>query len=564
MAARLIAALVLGVLVTAFAAPAAMAQTRSLKLYYVHTGEKAEIVYKRNGRYDQAGLNKLNRFLRDWRRNEPTKMDPRLFDVVWEVYRQTGARDYVHVVSAYRSPATNDMLRRTRGGQAKKSQHMLGKALDFYIPGVKLTKLREAAMKLQGGGVGYYPRSGSPFVHLDVGSVRAWPRMTRQELVRIFPNGKTLHLPADGKPLPGYQVALADYKKRGGAIQSSGGGNVASSRKSPNLLAALFGGDDEGDDSEDTSAPAAKPAQAPAPEPAETEVATLPGVAEQAPAAQADPAAPSAAVNAFVPERAPIPVARPRIEQVSEVALVAPPNEVPAQAQIDAFASAAAAVPANPTETVAAVMPDLSKIRAPIPQFLPERAAKPATEVAALAPAANGELTGGELTGNVPTPVPAPADAQQATRDPFIPLPIRRPGDLPTAAPEADVAVAALEPAKRSARLGAATGFDTAPVARKGARPSISDAVEKQTTSRNTNPVLTETIISTWALTRGRTQTMADPASRGKRFVASQLKAAPREVYAVGFDQSGGALPHDKFTGSAVNFIKVARFNRGK
>lgn len=556
MAARLFSALVLGILVAAFAAPAAMAQTRSLKLYYVHTGEKAEIVYKRNGRYDQAGLNKLNRFLRDWRRNEPTKMDPRLFDVVWEVYRQTGARDYVHVVSAYRSPATNDMLRRTRGGQAKKSQHMLGKALDFYIPGVKLTALREAAMKLQGGGVGYYPRSGSPFVHLDVGSVRAWPRMTRQELSRIFPNGKTLHLPTDGKPLPGYEVALADYKKRGGAIQSSGGGNVSTSRKSPNLLAALFGGDDEGDDTEDTSVPAAKPARAPAAEPAETEIAALPGVAEQAPAPQAAPAAQSAPGNAFVPERAPIPVARPRIEpQVSEVALVAPPNEVPAQAQIDAFASAAAAVPANPTATVASVMPDLSKIRAPIPQFLPERAAKPATEVAALVPASG-------QAANVPTPTAAPADVQQAARDPFIPLPIRRPGDLPAAAPQADVAVAALEPAKRSARLGAATGFDAAPVARKGARPSISDAVEKQTTSRNTNPVLTETIISTWALARGRTQTMADPASRGKRFVASQLKAAPKEVYAAGFEQSGGALPHDKFTGSAVNFIKVARFTR--
>jgi uncharacterized protein YcbK (DUF882 family) len=115
----------------------ASAETRSLKLYYIHTKERAEIVFKRNGRYDQAGLRKLNRFLRDWRRNEPTKMDPRLFDLVWEVYKQTNARDYIHVVSAYRSPATNDMLRRTRGGQAKKSQHMTGKAMDFYIPGVK-------------------------------------------------------------------------------------------------------------------------------------------------------------------------------------------------------------------------------------------------------------------------------------------------------------------------------------------------------------------------------------------------------------------------------------------
>ena len=200
--------------------PDAFAETRSLKLYYLHTKEKAEIVFKRNGRYDQAGLNKLNRFLRDWRRNEPTKMDPRLFDLVWEVYKQVGGRDYINVVSAYRSPATNEMLRRTRGGQAKKSQHMLGKAIDFYIPGVKLSKLRAVAMKMQGGGVGYYPKSGSPFVHLDVAGVRAWPRMSRQELVSLFPDGKTLHLPPDGKPLPGYKTAMAEYKKRGGKYKT--------------------------------------------------------------------------------------------------------------------------------------------------------------------------------------------------------------------------------------------------------------------------------------------------------------------------------------------------------
>ena len=69
------------------------AETRSLRLYFIHTKEKAEITFKRNGRYDQAGLNKINRFLRDWRRNEPTKMDPRLLDLVWEAYRQAGGRD---------------------------------------------------------------------------------------------------------------------------------------------------------------------------------------------------------------------------------------------------------------------------------------------------------------------------------------------------------------------------------------------------------------------------------------------------------------------------------------
>jgi hypothetical protein len=139
-----------------------------------------------------------------------------LLDLVWEVYQRSGAKEPIHVVSAYRSPSTNNMLRsRSRStGVAKKSQHMLGKAMDFYIPGVKLSTLRTLAMQMQVGGVGYYPTSGSPFVHLDVGNVRAWPRMSRQELARLFPGGRTLHLPADGRPLPGYEVAVADQKKR--------------------------------------------------------------------------------------------------------------------------------------------------------------------------------------------------------------------------------------------------------------------------------------------------------------------------------------------------------------
>ena len=199
-------------------APAA-AESRSLKLFFTHTGERATITFKRDGKFDPKGLAQINRFLRDWRRNEPARMDPRLLDLVWEVYQRSGARDYINIVSAYRSPATNNMLRgRSRStGVAKNSQHMLGKAMDFYIPGVKLAKLRAIAMQMQIGGVGFYPTSGSPFVHLDVGRVRAWPRMSRQELVRIFPNGKTLHVPADGKPLPGYNVAMADYKRRIGS-----------------------------------------------------------------------------------------------------------------------------------------------------------------------------------------------------------------------------------------------------------------------------------------------------------------------------------------------------------
>ena len=199
------------------AASGAAAEDRALSLYNLHTKERATIVFKRDGVYDKAGLAKLNTFLRDWRKNKPTSMDPKLFDLLWEVYREGGSHEPINVVCGYRSPETNAALRRRSKGVAQKSQHMLGKAMDFYIPGVSLSRLREIGLRMQAGGVGFYPSSGSPFVHMDTGSVRHWPRMTRSQLVKVFPNGKTLHVPSDGKPLPGYAQALAAYKSRNGA-----------------------------------------------------------------------------------------------------------------------------------------------------------------------------------------------------------------------------------------------------------------------------------------------------------------------------------------------------------
>lgn len=190
---------------------------RTLRLYFGHTGERGEFTFKRNGRYDRRELERINTFLRDWRQNKPTRMDPTLLDLVWNIYKQSGSKDYIQVVSAYRSSGTNEMLRTRSSGVAKNSQHTLGKAMDFYLPDVPLDRLRAVAMRAQGGGVGYYPRSGSPFVHVDTGSVRAWPRMTRQQLIALFPKGDTLHLPADGKPLPGYERALARNSVSGGA-----------------------------------------------------------------------------------------------------------------------------------------------------------------------------------------------------------------------------------------------------------------------------------------------------------------------------------------------------------
>jgi uncharacterized protein YcbK (DUF882 family) len=565
------------------AAPEAFAETRSLKLYYIHTKEKAEIVFKRNGRYDKAGLNKLNRFLRDWRRNEPTNMDPRLFDLVWEVYQQVGARDYINVVSAYRSPATNDMLRRTRGGQAKKSQHTLGKAMDFYIPGVSLSKLRATAMKLQGGGVGYYPKSGSPFVHLDVAGVRAWPRMSRQELVKLFPDGKTLHLPPDGKPLPGYQTALADYKKRGGAIVSTSRGDSGSGKRSGGLLAALFGGGDE-DEEPDAVASAPKPV----PAPPQTEVAALPGVLD-APA-QVAPAVETALV---LPAQPPVPVARPVIEEPQPVvvAALAPPNPVlPAQSEINAFAAAANAEVADPAVEPEAQsgLVDLASIRAPIPQLLSERSSQPvndvqpgAVEVAALPvpdlikarmevdttePAAEDQQIAAALVdraADVQAGVPVAAAASLPSAEDFIPLPIRRPGDragdrAPITAPR-EIEVASLAPVSRGGRVGSLA--TNASSARKGARPTASIAAEQpQRSSIRTEPMLTDRIISKWALAQDRMKTMASEPGKPRRFVGAQLREAPKVVYANGFSPDGGELPHSQFTGSAVNFITVARF----
>jgi len=189
-------------------------QVLSLTLHHLHTDETATIVFKRNGVYDQAGLQKLNYFLRDWRQNQPTNMDPHLFDLLWEVYRESGSHAVIQIVCGFRAPVTNAMLRRRSNGVAEHSQHMLGKAIDFFIPDVSLEKLREIGMRMQVGGVGFYPTSGSPFVHMDTGSVRHWPRMTRDQLVRVFPDGRTLDIPTDGKPLPGYAEALAEYNAR--------------------------------------------------------------------------------------------------------------------------------------------------------------------------------------------------------------------------------------------------------------------------------------------------------------------------------------------------------------
>nr|WP_262028710.1 DUF882 domain-containing protein [Microvirga sp. Mcv34] len=231
--------------------------TRTLSLYNNNTKESLTVTFRRNGQYDSGALQQLNWFLRDWRRDEPTRMDPRLFDTVWEVYREVGSSAPVHVNSGFRSPQTNSMLRRRSSVVAKNSQHMQGKAMDFYLPDVSAARLRAIGMRLQNGGVGYYPNAYTPFVHLDVGSVRAWPRMTRSQLASIFPDGKTVHIPSDGKPLPGYDEARAEVLAKGGTVAgytayADAEEAVANQPRRKSFWATLFGLDeDENEDAEE-------------------------------------------------------------------------------------------------------------------------------------------------------------------------------------------------------------------------------------------------------------------------------------------------------------------------
>jgi uncharacterized protein YcbK (DUF882 family) len=208
--------------------------TRTINLTNCHTDESGSFTYMVDGVYDSATLEKLNWFLRDWRLNEPTKMDPKLFDIVWEVYRESGSSQPIDVLSGYRSPRTNAILRRRSRQVARYSQHMEGKAVDAHFVDVGVSTIRDVAMRMQAGGVGFYPSGMTPWVHIDSGSVRYWPRMNRAALTRLFPDGKTVFIPSDGQPMPGYEQARAEIEARGGDVLTARGGGGG-------LLSWLFG-----------------------------------------------------------------------------------------------------------------------------------------------------------------------------------------------------------------------------------------------------------------------------------------------------------------------------------
>ena len=148
---------------------------RTLSFFNTHTGERLKTAYCCGGEYQPEALTQINHILRDFRANEVKPIDPHLLDLLHELGGTLETDQPFHIISGYRSPHTNALLRERGGastGVASHSLHMDGKAIDIRIPGVKLDGLRAAARSLKLGGVGYYPASN--FVHVDTGRVRFW------------------------------------------------------------------------------------------------------------------------------------------------------------------------------------------------------------------------------------------------------------------------------------------------------------------------------------------------------------------------------------------------------
>lgn len=495
------------------AAPAeAEAQSRTLKMYHVHNREHISIVYRRGGSYDAAALKKLNYFFRDWRKSQPTKMDPRLLDVLWEVQRRTGGKE-IHVIGGYRSPATNSMLRSRSKGVAKNSQHVLGKAADFFIPGVSLKKLRDAGLQLQAGGVGYYPRSGSPFVHMDVGNVRHWPRIGQAELASIM--------------------------SKGGKI-GSGGTVVASAKRSGGLLSAFFGRgaeEEDGESAEETVVAAAKPVAKPKPAVAAAKPAQpLPGI-EIVPPGQATPAA--------RPQPAPEPEPVQEVVETPETIIAAlPSRKVPLPAfaprpEVDVGSATAAIDSAIEGETAEAAPETEVALGIPLPTWRPEH--KPAAsetdaDATALLAMAATEVASDVAEVSAPMPFDRPAVSAPAKQGRIA----KASTQVASVEPTAKVVAAAVEPVKTTRK-------ESRP-ARTAPKPTPRPVV-----------VAAQPTSARWALDKDYVSAKSK-GTKAPSFAYNVVRTAPLEVYTAGFQQGSEGGEINRFTGKAVKFLSVARF----
>ncbi|MGY6706974.1 MAG: DUF882 domain-containing protein [Rhizobiaceae bacterium] len=603
------------------ASVSASAETRTLKLHFTHTNERAEITYKRNGRYIKEGLEKINWILRDWRRNEATEMDPQVLDLLWEVYQQSGSSAYIHVISAYRSPATNQMLRSRSSGVADNSQHTRGKAIDFFLPDVSPARLRELGLRRHGGGVGYYPRSGSPFVHLDSGSVRHWPRMNRQQLMSVFPDGRTIHVPSDGRPLPGYQQALAEYearKRNRGSVQVASGdpSPTASSSSGGGFLSALFGGGRSGQQA--AQQPSASSGSRPA-----TASASAPTPSAPVRETEQRPATPETILAALPPSRVPIPMAAPRPSAPVGVAAAAAEQPQPAQEP----QSVAEARPVPPAEVPfevrdeAEILQELEERRAaqvaqnvPIPMPRPDRGAP---DEAAQLQVASAEPVSESLSALSAQSRGAGSEAIEellASSDAAPPVPVMRPRvsatDTPTSGMVAGdgerspIVLAALPDtgagrgslalsnrgegadaaAAKQRALAATDDTRLAPISAAAsprrtimAREEGVDAVaaldsgvrttrksgrpsvqDIRARNRRPNVMPVEAESARWAFETASISTVTN-GTRAPSFAQSALTSTPQTVYTAGFQQAA-AGDTNRFSGQAVQFMSVARF----
>jgi len=147
-------------------------ESRAVSLYCVHTGEELSVDYYVDGRYEPDALRAIDHLLRDYHNDEICQFDPRVLNQLYDVRRALGSNEPFHVYSGYRSPETNESYRRLSGRVAEHSYHLTGQAIDVHLPGRDIRQIRNVAVAMRAGGVGYYPQEG--FVHIDSGPVRRW------------------------------------------------------------------------------------------------------------------------------------------------------------------------------------------------------------------------------------------------------------------------------------------------------------------------------------------------------------------------------------------------------
>lgn len=287
-------------------------ETRTLSLVQVHTGEKLTVTYMKNGRYIPSAMARINHLLRDWRRNKVTTIDPRTIDLMWELYADLGSKVPIRIISGYRSPETNGMLKRIGRKVATKSQHTAGRAIDMFFPDVPLSRLRNSAIVREVGGVGYYPAGSGGFVHIDSGSVRYWPRPSDSQIAQIFRQYKS----TVGARLRGGDTQFA-MREVPSTDEPATGKKPASAL---NMVASLFS--DEADEGQTPVAPAANPPPMPRAKPVLATAAADITLPRERPASLVAAAAPTITPAAAKPQTPVAPLPRPQqIASLSPVPL---------------------------------------------------------------------------------------------------------------------------------------------------------------------------------------------------------------------------------------------------